>query len=113
MPRLSPPARLKQAGLVLHPDDEISPTDLADRLALAGYRRQDPTDEPGEFSARGGVVDFYPAGAQHPIRAEFIGDNIESLRTYNPATQRSIEPVDQAPIVPLQELVDGADRRSG
>jgi transcription-repair coupling factor (superfamily II helicase) len=106
LPRLSPPERLKQASLVLHPDDEISPPDLADRLAEAGYTRQDPTDEPGEFSARGGVVDFYPAGARFPVRVEFIGDNIESLRTYDPDTQRSIEPIDQAAIVPLTETVD-------
>ena len=106
LPRLTPPARLKDAGLTLRPDDEIPPTDLADRLAAAGYRREDPTDTPGEFSARGGVVDFFPAGAKFPIRAEFIGDNVESLRIYDPATQRSIEPIDQAHIEPLQEVVD-------
>jgi transcription-repair coupling factor (superfamily II helicase) len=104
LPRLSTPDRLKQASLVLRPDDEIAPTDLADRLAAAGYTRQDPTDEPGEFSARGGVVDFYPAGARFPVRVEFIGDNIESLRSYDPDTQRSIEPIDQVQIVPLSEI---------
>src|SRR6516165_3167773 len=106
LPRLSAPGRLNDIGLTLHPDDEISPTDLADRLAAAAYRREDPTDTPGEFSARGGVVDFFPAGAKFPIRAEFIGDNIESLRIYDPGTQRSIEPVDQAAIVPLNEIVE-------
>jgi transcription-repair coupling factor (superfamily II helicase) len=105
LPRLSAPSRFAEIGLVLRPDDEISPIDLGDRLAAAGYRRQDPTDEPGEFSVRGGVVDFYPAGARHPIRVEFIGDNIESLRTYDPGTQRSIEPIDQAHIEPVQELL--------
>ena len=107
LPRLSPPARLAAAGLTLRPGDEISPVDLGDRLAAAGYTRQDPTDEPGEFSVRGGVVDFYPAGARQPIRLEFIGDNIESLRTYDSGTQRSIGAVDQARIEPLQELLFG------
>jgi transcription-repair coupling factor (superfamily II helicase) len=107
LPRLSPPARLAAAGLTLRPGDEISPVDLGDRLAAAGYTRQDPTDEPGEFSVRGGVVDFYPAGARQPIRLEFIGDNIESLRSYDPATQRSTEAVDQAHVEPLQELLFG------
>jgi len=107
LPRLSSPATLKDIGLTLHPGDEISPTDLGDRLASAGYTRQDPTDEPGEFSVRGGVVDFYPAGARQPIRLEFIGDTIESLRTYDPGTQRSIEAIDQAAIVPLQEAAGG------
>jgi transcription-repair coupling factor (superfamily II helicase) len=107
LPRLAPPERLRRTGLVLRRDDELSPTDLADRLTEAGYTRQDPTDEPGEFSARGGVVDFYPAGATHPVRVEFVGDTIESLRTYDPDTQRSIEPIDQSAIVPLAETANG------
>ena len=106
LPRLSQPARIGGAGLTLRPGDEISPVDLGDRLAAAGYTRQDPTDEPGEFSVRGGVVDFYPAGARHPIRLEFIGDNIESLRTYDPGTQRSVEPIDQVHVEPLTEILD-------
>ena len=105
LPRLSSPARFKATGFTVRSGDEISPIDLGDRLAAAGYRRQDPTDEPGEFSVRGGVVDFYAAGARQPIRLEFVGDTIESLRTYDPGTQRSIEPIDQAHIVPLQELL--------
>ena len=113
LPRISPPSRLRDVGLTLRPNDDISPVDLADRLADAGYTRQDPTDESGEFSARGGVVDFYPAGAAQPIRVEFIGDTIESLRTYDPATQRSIEPIDQAQIVPLQELLSGVPAADG
>jgi transcription-repair coupling factor (superfamily II helicase) len=109
LPRLSPPARLRGTGLLLRPGDDISPLDLVDRLVESGYRREDPTDEPGEFSARGGVVDFYPAGARQPIRLEFIGDTIESLRTYDASTQRSTRPLDQAAIVPLQELLADAD----
>ncbi len=109
LPRLSPPARVRGAGLLLRPGDDVSPLDLADRLVEGGYRRQDPTDEPGEFSARGGVVDFYPAGERQPIRLEFIGDTIESLRTYDPSTQRSTGPLDQTAIVPLQEVLMEAD----
>ena len=109
LPRLSAPGRFKSSGFTLRSGDEVSPTDLGDRLAAAGYTRQDPTDEPGEFSVRGGVVDFYAAGARQPVRLEFVGDTIESLRTYDPGTQRSVEPIDQAHIVPLQELlIDGA-----
>jgi transcription-repair coupling factor (superfamily II helicase) len=107
LPRLSAPSRFKATGFTLRSGDEISPIDFGDRLADAGYTRQDPTDEPGEFSVRGGVVDFYAAGARHPIRLEFVGDTIESLRTYDPGTQRSIGPIDQAHIVPLQELLTG------
>ena len=104
LPRLSSPDRLARTALVVTPGQEIAPTALADLLAEAGYTRQDPVDEPGEFCLRGGVVDFFPAGAAQPIRLEFIGDNIESIRAYDPETQRSSTALDRASIQPLQEL---------
>ena len=64
-------------------------------------------DESGEFCIRGGVVDYYPAGAAQPVRLEFVGDTIESIRGYDPATQRSSVELDQAAIAPLQELPGG------
>ena len=109
LPRLSPPRGLEAAGLVLRAGLDISPQDLADRLVGAGFTRQDPTDEPGEFSVRGGVVDLFPAGSKQPVRLEFIGDTIESLRTYDPGTQRSTGAIDQVHIVPLQELLTTSD----
>ena len=102
-------------SLTLTPGQEISPVDLGDLLAAAGYTRQDPVDESGEFCVRGGVVDFYPAGAKQPLRLEFMGDTIESIRAYDPATQRSTAALDQAAIAPLQELIatDDEDERPG
>ena len=113
LPKVSAPERLVGAAMTLTPGQEISPTDLGDLLASAGYTRQDPVDESGEFCVRGGVVDFYPASAKEPIRLEFIGDTIESIRTYDPATQRSTGALDQASITPLHELLaetENADR---
>jgi transcription-repair coupling factor (superfamily II helicase) len=109
LPKLSAPLRLRESSLSLAPGHDIAPTDLADLLAAAGYTRQDPVDEPGEFCVRGGVVDFYPADAARPIRLEFIGDTIESIRAYDPATQRSTGGIDQAAIVPLTELPGDPD----
>ena len=109
LPKLSAPQTVRQSSLALTPGHDISPTDLADLLAAAGYTRQDPVDEPGEFCVRGGVVDFYPADAARPIRLEFVGDTIESIRTYDPATQRSTGGLDQAAIVPLTELPGDPD----
>ncbi|HXW06561.1 MAG TPA: transcription-repair coupling factor [Vicinamibacterales bacterium] len=109
LPRLSPPGHLARTAVRLTPGLDIPPTDLADLLAAAGYTRQDPVDESGEFCVRGGVVDFYPAGARQPIRVEFIGDTIESIRSYDPATQRSTAALDRASVLPLQELVGEAD----
>ena len=109
LPRLAQPERLLRTALTLTPGQDISPTALAELLAEAGYTRQDPVDESGEFCVRGGVVDFYPAGADEPIRLEFVGDTIESIRAYDPATQRSSVALDQAAIAPLQELPGDAD----
>ncbi|HEY7055374.1 MAG TPA: hypothetical protein VH458_02555, partial [Vicinamibacterales bacterium] len=79
LPRLTPPGRIRNTGLTVKAGDEISPVDLGDRLIEAGFARQDPTDEPGEFSVRGGVVDVFPPGARQPVRLEFVGDTVESL----------------------------------
>jgi transcription-repair coupling factor (superfamily II helicase) len=110
LPRVSAPERIGGVALTLRPGTDIPPTDLADVLAAAGFTRQDPVDESGEFCVRGGVVDFYPAGAAQPVRLEFVGDTIESIRSYDPATQRSTASLDRAAIVPLQELIpDGSE----
>jgi transcription-repair coupling factor (superfamily II helicase) len=105
LPRVSAPGRLGAVSLTLTPGQDISPVDLGDLLAAAGYTRQDPVDESGEFCVRGGVVDFYPAGANQPLRLEFMGDTIESIRSYDPSTQRSTAVLDQAAVAPLQELI--------
>jgi transcription-repair coupling factor (superfamily II helicase) len=107
IPRVSPPGRLAAVSMTLMPGQDISPIDLGDLLSAAGYTRQDPVDESGEFCVRGGVVDFFPAGARQPLRLEFMGDTIESIRAYDPSTQRSTAALDQAAIAPLQELIAG------
>jgi transcription-repair coupling factor (superfamily II helicase) len=107
LPRVTSPARMLAASLDLRPGQDIAPTDLADLLVDAGFTREDPADEQGEFAIRGGIVDIFPAGETHPVRLEFIGDTIETLRTYDPSTQRSITPIDQIHIVPLRDILDG------
>ncbi|HEX3537949.1 MAG TPA: transcription-repair coupling factor, partial [Stellaceae bacterium] len=54
-----------------------------------GYIRTDTVREPGEFAVRGGIVDLYPAGADQPVRLDFFGDTLESLRSFDPLSQRS------------------------
>ena len=109
MPRVSAPQHVRSTSLSIVPGQEISPIDLGDLLAAAGYTRQDPVDQSGEFCVRGGVVDFFPAGAAQPIRVEFVGDDVESIRHYDPETQRSTGEIDQAAIVPLQDLLADED----
>ena len=106
LPRVSGPHRLVATSLDLTPGYEISPTDLGALLVDAGYTREDPVDQHGEYCVRGGVVDFFPAGDDFPVRIEFIGDDIESIRRYDPSTQRSIVSLDRAGVVPLRDLLD-------
>ena len=106
LPRLSPPDRLLRASVDLRLGGTCSPTDLADRLADAGFTRADPVEAHGEFCGRGGVVDVFPAGEAFPIRAEFVGDNVESLRRFDPATQRSVATLDHVAVRPLTDQLE-------
>src|SRR4029434_7710070 len=63
----------------------------------------DPVDAHGEFARRGGIFDVFPAGEELPIRIEFIGDTVESIRRFDPGTQRSVETLDRFGIVPVRE----------
>src|SRR5262249_25969123 len=105
LPRVSAPGRLLGASIDLKPGREVSPTELAELLVDAGFSREDPADEHGEFALRGGILDVYPPGQPQPVRLEFIGDTIESMRTYDAATQRSTAAIDQIAIIPLKDVL--------
>jgi transcription-repair coupling factor (superfamily II helicase) len=109
VPRVGPPDRMLALARSLRPGSEIDPQDLADVLATAGFTREDPVDQHGEFCVRGGIVDVFPAGSTDPFRIEFIGDTVESIRRFDPATQRSIGAVDQLVIVPMRDTFDEDD----
>ena len=106
LPRVSPPERFLQASLEIRSGTEIEPQALADLLADAGFTREDPVDEHGSFTIRGGIVDVYPAADAEPVRIEFVGDMVETLRRFDPATQRSTGATDQVLIVPVRERFD-------
>ena len=109
LPRVSPPERLLRASLAIKSGAEIEPLDLADLLVDAGFTREDPVEEHGSFTIRGGILDVFPAGDLEPARIEFVGDMVESLRRFDPATQRSTGPTDQLLIVPVRERFDVGD----
>jgi transcription-repair coupling factor (superfamily II helicase) len=104
---VSPPQRPLQASLSNKSGTEIEPQDLADLLVDAGFTREDPVEEHGSFTIRGGIVDVFAAGDAEPVRIEFVGDMVETLRRFDPATQRSTAPVDQLAITPLRERFEG------
>jgi transcription-repair coupling factor (superfamily II helicase) len=105
LPRVSTSERLLRASIDLRPGRDVPPTDLAELLVDAGFTREDPADEHGEFAVRGGIVDIFPAGESQPVRLEFVGDTIESLRRYDASTQRSFETIDQIAVVPLRDVL--------
>ena len=82
---------------------------LIENLAALGYTRTPMVERRGEFAVRGGLVDVFPTAADHPVRVEFWGDEIESLREFSAATQRTLEALDRVAIDAARELVLDAE----
>ena len=72
-------------------------------LNTVGYSSRDVVEMPGEYALRGGILDVYSPEADRPVRIEFFGDEVESIRKFDPGTQRSSSPVDEAVLLPLTE----------
>ena len=70
-----------------------------------GYIRTDTVRESGEFAIRGGIVDLFPAGAAEPLRLDFFGDTLESIRSFDPLNQRSTGKLDEAALRPVSEVL--------
>jgi len=98
-----PPEKLLASVIEMTRGETLSRENLADSLVRAGYEREEVVEGPGEFSLRGGVIDIWPSTADAPLRIEQFGDEIESLRYFDPNTQRSREAVDSAVILPARE----------
>jgi len=84
---------------------EIPPFDLLSRLEDMGYQMENVVEVPGAASHRGGIIDIYPPTSEMPVRLEFFGDTIDSLRSFDPTTQRSIEVVPSVAVIPASELL--------
>jgi transcription-repair coupling factor (superfamily II helicase) len=84
--------------------DEAGFEELQERLFERGYHRADVVSAAGEYAVRGGIVDLWAATAAAPARVEFFGDEIESIRSFDLATQRSLEPLDRLEVVPWSEI---------
>jgi len=103
------PARLLEAGAVLRRDEDFPPEDLVELLLASGYVREDPVGAVGEFSMRGGILDVWSPGEAAPVRVEFFGDTVDSVRRFDPETQLSIEQLRETEVVPMRELTVGRD----
>jgi transcription-repair coupling factor (superfamily II helicase) len=94
--QLPSPEWLAENALTIRSGDQLSFDDFSQYLVLGGFHRTDYVAEPGEVSIRGGIVDFFPLGRTLPLRLEFFGDTIESVREFDPASQRSVRQLDEA-----------------
>ncbi|HLM54798.1 MAG TPA: transcription-repair coupling factor [Pyrinomonadaceae bacterium] len=103
------PAQLTQAGAVLRRDADFPPEDLVEALLASGYVREDPVGAVGEFSMRGGILDVWAPGQAAPVRVEFFGDTVDSIRTFDAETQLSTGQLQETEVVPMRELAVGRD----
>ena len=103
MLRTLPPEVLDRAVMTLSADGSYSVDTLAERLLQAGYTRCAQVEGPGQFALRGGILDVFPAGDTAPVRAEFWGDEVDSLGRFDPLTQRRTETVDAVTLLPVRE----------
>jgi transcription-repair coupling factor (superfamily II helicase) len=85
--------------------DTMSLEEVVQRLADAAYSRVDLVEKRGEFAVRGGIVDVFPPTEEHPLRVEFWGDDVEEIRSFAVADQRTLEPVDRLWAPPCRELL--------
>jgi transcription-repair coupling factor (superfamily II helicase) len=99
---LPPPSRRPQP-LELAAGRELGVETLSERLALAGYERVERVDDRGQFAVRGGLIDVFPTTGREPLRIEFFGDDVESIRAFSPFTQRALHPVEASLIYPAAE----------
>ncbi len=90
--QLVPPrAAFRDASLVLRTGEDAAPARLTAFLEANGYGRAGTVMEPGEYAVRGGIIDLFPAGEAEPVRIDLFGDAIETIRAFDPSTQRSLK----------------------
>lgn len=90
-------------------DQSIPHEELIGFLVAAGYEKHVSCEMPGQFAVRGGIIDVYSPETPQPVRVELMADTIESIRAFDPNTQRSTNPVERALLLPLTEMLRHAE----
>src|SRR5579863_4504365 len=101
--RLRAPEFYTELARVARRGETVDVEALTRHLNTVGYTAADVVEMPGEYAVRGGILDLYSPEADRPVRIELFGDEIESIRKFDPATQRSSSPADEAVLLPLSE----------
>ncbi|WP_153162945.1 transcription-repair coupling factor [Zoogloea sp. 1C4] len=102
--RLAPPAFLAAYTFFLKQGARLDVDGLRNQMTIGGYAHVTQVVSPGEFSVRGGLVDLYPMGAALPYRIDLFDDEIESIKTFDPDTQRTVFPVKEVRLLPAREF---------
>ena len=98
------PTEMRQLGAVLKLDNDFAPEVLLEKLTASGYVREEPIKNIGEFSVRGGIIDVWSPDAENPVRIEFFGDTVDSIREFDAETQLSTKQLKQILIAPMREF---------
>jgi len=103
---------LQQETTIVSTGESVDPDDLIERLIGQGFNRVEFVEQPGELALRGGIMDIFPYAGDFPIRIEFFGDEIDSIREIDPRTQRSVSRLTSARLVPnLEQVTAGTTTR--
>jgi transcription-repair coupling factor (superfamily II helicase) len=101
--RLRPAEFYSELGRIVRRGETVDTGNLLEHLNSVGYNSTDVVEMPGEYALRGGILDVYSPEAERPVRLELFGDEVESIRKFDPGTQRSSSPVDEIVLLPLSE----------
>ncbi len=110
--RLLAPEWIERQRIVLRQGGEHDFDSLIAALVDLGFSREEMVDRAGEMSVRGGIVDIFPYSRLRPVRVEFFGNTIESMREFDPETQRSVAPITELSILPQFPAPDERDGKS-
>lgn len=110
MDRLLPLEMLKERIITVDHTSSIKLQDFTASLIHLGYERQAQVENPGDFAVRGGIIDIFPLTEDTPYRIELWGDEIDSIRSFDVSSQRSIEQVEQLTIYPAAEIIPDEKR---
>ena len=109
--RLAPPSFLAAYTFHFKQKQKLDEAALKSQLTLAGYNHVSQVVSPGEYAVRGGLIDLYPMGSPVPYRVDLFGDEVDSIRTFDPDSQRSLYPVPEVRLLPGREFpMDDASR---
>ena len=101
--RIPPREAIRSASFTAKADTRIDPDELTRYLTRNGYVRASTVVEPGDYAVRGGIIDIFPPGRKKPLRLDFFGDVLESIKRFDPASQLSAKKVDRIALAPVSE----------